>query len=215
MEDIGEVDIFGIDFLMPLSVRAPSNIKGAPLSQYLVLEQACHKPAAQLLAEADDPVFGSRVDFEIEALGSNDIVHQLLAVVLDIGLDLLLQGRVLDEGLDGEDMVAADFLNRNLDLFEDLVLGGFVAGGGRDGLEFLVDLEETEPRRIVLDRSDRRGVPPGHCDARRYRLTNRLVVPVTFFPVLRAEQTTTTLLETRLALIAGPVSNSGRTKGGA
>lgn len=31
-------------------------------------------------------------------------------------------------------------------------------------------------------------------------LTHRLVVPLTFLPVLRAEQTTTTLLEAKLAL---------------
>lgn len=40
-------------------------------------------------------------------------------------------------------MVAADFLDGDLDLVKYFVLGGFVASGGSDGLEFLVDLEET------------------------------------------------------------------------
>lgn len=67
-------------------------------------------------------------------------------------------------------MVAADFLDGNLDLFENLVLGGFVAGGGRNGLEFLVDLEETGQWRIVLDDDlvhEPEQVPIAKCEVRR------------------------------------------------
>lgn len=115
-------------------------------------------------------------------------------------------------------MVAADLLDGDLDFVEDLVLDGFVGGGGRNGLEFLVDLEETGQWRVVLDDDlvDGRGqfrmrlATVGVAG----RLTNRLVVPVIFFPVLRAEQTTTTLLDERLALSQCPISRCRRTRMG-
>lgn len=105
-----------------------------------VLEEVGHEPAAQLLAEADDTILGARVDLEVEAFSSNNVVNEFLAVVLYIGCDLLLQDRVPDKRLDGVNVLAAYFLDDNLDFFKDLTLDGLVARGGSNGLQFFEHL---------------------------------------------------------------------------
>lgn len=105
-----------------------------------IFEHICHESTAELLAKADYSVLGSGVDLQVEALSRNDVVYQLLTVVLDLCSDLLLQFRVLDEGLYREYMIVADFLDQGPSLVEDLGLRRFVAGRCGNALQALVHL---------------------------------------------------------------------------
>jgi hypothetical protein len=147
VHDIGKVDIFGIDLLKSkLAYLDVLRILTTPLPWSItnpISQQICHEPAAQLLAKANNPVLGPSIDFEVEALGGDNVVDELLAVVLDIGRDLLLQLWVLDKGLNGENVVVADFLDQGSGLVQNLGLGRIVASGGRNGPQVFVDAEKS------------------------------------------------------------------------
>lgn len=178
-----------------------------------VSQHKCHEPAAQLLAKADHSILGPRVNLQIEALSRNDVVNQLLTVVLDLGGYLLLQFRVPDEGLYRGYMVVADVLDYDSGLVEDLGLRLFVVRRCGNAFQALVDLEKAVARR-----RHQSVYRPGFRTSFRHMLdggylTHRLVVPVTFLPVLRAEQMTTTLLDCRLVLVC-TVSTYAHRRGG-
>ena len=95
-----------------------------------VLEQGRHEQAAQLLAEAHDAVLGAGVDLEVEALGGHDVLDELLALVLDLGDEVLPQLQVLDERVGGEDVVVADVEDEALGRLDELLLL-ILGGNGR------------------------------------------------------------------------------------
>ncbi len=107
---------------------------------YPVLEQTCHEPAAELLAEADHTVLGAGVDLKVKALGGSEVVDEELAFHLGVGLELVAELGVLDEGVGGGDMVITDLLDDVLGLIEQLLLGVKVTCRGDYGTQLLVDL---------------------------------------------------------------------------
>lgn len=95
-----------------------------------ILEQHRHEHAAELLAKANNAIFGSGVDLEVEALSSHDVLDQLLALILDALDQGIPQFDVFDKGLGGKDVVVADVHNKAPGLFNQFILLILSAGAG-------------------------------------------------------------------------------------
>jgi hypothetical protein len=80
-------------------------------STYPIPEQASHKPTAQFLPKAYNPVLRPRVDLELEALGSLEVLDEQLTFLLGLLPQPGIELGVADERVCSLNVILADVVD--------------------------------------------------------------------------------------------------------